>query len=145
MQKPFRMHGFLFLGTFILLLAGLQHLTRERQLLPCSPFCRTFSEKSFTRTAYAANSETQHKDPSATMERFDTATSPKPIVHPEVPRIPANEVKEMLAKKADLVIVDTNPKDFFELWHIPTAVNMPYITLMDNPDKRRHARNAPEG
>lgn len=61
---------------------------------------------------------------------------PKPIVHPEVPRIPALEVKEMLAKKADFVIVDTNPADFFDMWHIPTAINIPYIKMMDNPDKR---------
>ena len=60
----------------------------------------------------------------------------RPIVHPEVPRIAAGKVKEMLAKKADFVIVDTNPADFFESWHIPTAVNIPYIVLMDNPNKR---------
>ncbi len=60
----------------------------------------------------------------------------KPIVHPEVPRIPALEVKEMLAKKADFVIVDTNPADFFDMWHIPTAINIPYIIMMHNPGKR---------
>lgn len=59
----------------------------------------------------------------------------KPAVHPEVPRIPAEEVKDMLAEKADFVIVDTNPADFFELWHIPTAVNIPYVILMDSPDR----------
>ncbi len=42
----------------------------------------------------------------------------------------------MLAKKDDFVLVDVNPKDFFEMWHIPTAISVPYITLADNPSKR---------
>lgn len=42
----------------------------------------------------------------------------------------------MLEAKADFVIVDTNPNDFFETWHIPTAINIPYSVLMDNPEKR---------
>ena len=58
------------------------------------------------------------------------------IAHPEVFRIPAKEVKEMLAKKADFVLVDTSPADYFEMWHIPSAVNIPYITLADDPSKR---------
>lgn len=60
----------------------------------------------------------------------------KKVAHPEVPRIPASEVKGMLEKKADFVIVDTNPADYFELWHVPTAVNIPYNS-MDDSDKRR--------
>jgi rhodanese-related sulfurtransferase len=65
-------------------------------------------------------------------------TPPKKlIVHPEVLRIPALEVKEMLGKKADFVIVDTNPTDFFDVWHIPTAINIPYIKMMDNPENRK--------
>ena len=64
-----------------------------------------------------------------------TVTPKRQIVHPEVPRIPAEDVKEMLAKKDDFVLVDVNPKDFFKMWHIPTAINIPYITLADNPSK----------
>jgi rhodanese-related sulfurtransferase len=70
-------------------------------------------------------------------KQADSHAARKPIVHPEVPRIPALEVKEMLARKADFVIVDTNPADFFDMWHIPTAVNIPYIKMMDNPESRR--------
>ena len=66
----------------------------------------------------------------------DAVTPKKQIVHPEVPRIPAKEVKEMLANKADFVLVDTNPADYFELFHIPTAISIPYITLADDPSKR---------
>ena len=63
------------------------------------------------------------------------ASSKVALAHPEVPRIPAEDVKEMLAQKADFVLVDVNPKDFFKMWHIPTAINIPYITLADNPSK----------
>jgi rhodanese-related sulfurtransferase len=73
---------------------------------------------------------------SSQAETGKSASCQKPIVHPEVPRIPALEVKEMLAKKEDFVIVDTNPADFFDMWHIPTAINIPYIKMMDNPGKR---------
>ena len=66
----------------------------------------------------------------------DVVTPKKQMVHPEVPRIPAKEVKEMLANKADFVLVDTNPADFFELFHIPTAISIPYIKLADDPSIR---------
>ena len=32
------------------------------------------------------------------------------LAHPEVPRIPAKEVKQLIAKKADIVIIDTQPQ-----------------------------------
>lgn len=51
---------------------------------------------------------------------------PVKIIHPEVQRIPASELKDMLAKKADLVLIDVNPKDFFDTWHIQSAISIPY-------------------
>lgn len=71
----------------------------------------------------------------------DTATpragaSPKAILsHPEISRIAALEVKELLAKKADIVIVDTQPPENYEMWHIPTAVNIPYIPTANPTDR----------
>ena len=59
------------------------------------------------------------------------------VVHPEVPRIPAEEVKEMIGNREDFVLVDTNPSDHFELWHIETAVNIPYLALGNDPSLRR--------
>jgi rhodanese-related sulfurtransferase len=56
-------------------------------------------------------------------------------IHPEVLRIHASEVKDLLAKKADIVVVDVNSKDFFDSWHIPSAINIPYNS-MDNAAKR---------
>jgi rhodanese-related sulfurtransferase len=57
------------------------------------------------------------------------------LTHPEVPRITALEVKQLIAKKADIVIIDTQPAENYEMWHIPTAVNVPYIST-GNPTDR---------
>jgi len=57
------------------------------------------------------------------------------LAHPEVPRIPAKEVKQLIAKKADIVIVDTQPPDNYDMWHIPSAINIPYIST-GNPTDR---------
>ena len=57
------------------------------------------------------------------------ATPKIQIVHPEVPRIPAAELKELLARKADIVLVDVNPKDSFDMFHIPSAINISYASL----------------
>jgi rhodanese-related sulfurtransferase len=78
----------------------------------------------------------QEKNQALQRESSDGAPPKIKLVHPEVPRIPAKEVKEMLAKKADFVLVDTSPADYFELWHIPTAINISYITLADDPSKK---------
>jgi len=64
------------------------------------------------------------------------AESPRAIiVHPEVPRIAALEVKRLIEKKADFVIIDTQSAENYEMWHIPTAVNIPYIST-GNPTDR---------
>jgi rhodanese-related sulfurtransferase len=78
----------------------------------------------------------QETNPASQRKSSDGASPKIKLAHPEVPRIPAKEVKEMLAKKADFALVDTSPADYFELWHIPTAINIPYITLADEPSKR---------
>jgi rhodanese-related sulfurtransferase len=57
------------------------------------------------------------------------------IDHPEVPRIAALEVKRLIEKKADFIIIDTQPAENYQMWHIPTAVNIPYIST-GNPTDR---------
>jgi len=65
-----------------------------------------------------------------------TAASAKvALSHPEVPRIAALKVKELIAGKADIIIIDTQPAENYEMWHIPTAVNIPYIPT-GNPTDR---------
>jgi rhodanese-related sulfurtransferase len=58
----------------------------------------------------------------------ESANPPIKISHPEVPRIPANELKNLLNKKADIVLVDVNSKDSFDTYHIPSAINIPYAS-----------------
>lgn len=57
------------------------------------------------------------------------------IAHPEVPRIAALEVKKLIEKKADFIIIDTQPAENYQMWHIPAAVNIPYIST-GNPTDR---------
>ena len=57
------------------------------------------------------------------------------LTHPEIPRIAALEVKDMLAKKTDIIIIDTQPPENYEMWHIPTAVNIPYISTGNPADR----------
>ncbi len=73
------------------------------------------------------------------------APAKKPIVHPEVLRITAIEVKDLLAKKANIVVVDVNPKDFFDSWHISSAVNIPYNSMGDVAKRKIKLKNLPFG
>ena len=65
---------------------------------------------------------------SVAQESTGSAASKK-VIHPEVLRIPAAELRDLLAKKADIVVVDVNPKDFFDSWHIPSAISIPYNSM----------------
>jgi rhodanese-related sulfurtransferase len=57
------------------------------------------------------------------------------IAHPEVPRIAALEVKKLIERKADIVIIDTQPAENYEMWHIPAAVNIPYVSTANPTDR----------
>ena len=54
------------------------------------------------------------------------------LAHPEVPRIPARELAGLLERKADVVVIDTQAAENYRMWHIPTAVNVPY-SVGDDP------------
>ncbi len=43
----------------------------------------------------------------------------------EVPRITAEELKDKLDRKADVIVVDARSKDSFERGHIKGAISMP--------------------
>lgn len=72
------------------------------------------------------------------VQESNSASGPEGIklAHPEVPRIPAEKVKKMIAEKADFVIVDTQPPDNYEMWHLPSAVNIPYISTANPMDRQ---------
>lgn len=65
------------------------------------------------------------------------------IAHPEIPRMPAAELVRLLKKKADIVILDTQSADGYEMWHIPTAINIPYIATEDPMDRQLMLMNLP--
>jgi rhodanese-related sulfurtransferase len=89
--------------------------------------CRAFS------TACMAGAETQKK------------ALPVKVIHPEVGRIPAGELKDLLVKKADIVVIDVNPKDFFDSFHIPSAINIPYNSMKGAEERRRKLKEIPVG
>jgi rhodanese-related sulfurtransferase len=58
------------------------------------------------------------------------------LAHPEIPRIPARELVQLLKKKAEIVVVDTQDPDGYEMWHIPSAVSIPYISTEDPTNRQ---------
>jgi len=132
----FRNRQFLFLATILCLFGGLQHISRDKHLSSGSPFCLTSLKNGLPAEVFAANMETQAPEPTAATERSDNASPKKQTVHPEVPRIAADDLKEMLVKSANVVIVDANSADSYEMWHIPSAVNIPYISTADPMDRQ---------
>jgi rhodanese-related sulfurtransferase len=73
------------------------------------------------------------------------AAAPVKIIHPEVLRMPAAELKDLLAKKADIVVIDVNPKDFYDSWHIPSAINIPYNSMDGAAQRERKLKKIPVG
>jgi len=53
------------------------------------------------------------------------------LAHPEVARIPARELLRSIENKADIVIVDTQSAEGYEMWHIPSAINVTYDSTAD--------------
>jgi rhodanese-related sulfurtransferase len=58
------------------------------------------------------------------------------LTHPEVPRMPAKELVQLLKKKADILIVDTQSADGYEMWHIPSAINVTYDSTADPTNRQ---------
>jgi rhodanese-related sulfurtransferase len=58
------------------------------------------------------------------------------LAHPEISRMTAKELVRLLKKKADIVILDTQPPDGYEMWHIPSAINIAYISTADPMDRQ---------
>ncbi len=58
------------------------------------------------------------------------------LAHPEVPRMPAKELVQLLKKKAEILIVDTQSADGYEMWHIPSAINITYDSTADPTNRQ---------
>ena len=67
------------------------------------------------------------------------------IAHPEIPRIPARELVQLLKSKADIVVVDTQASDGYEMWHLPSAVNISYISTEDPTNRQLMLMALPMG
>jgi hypothetical protein len=52
------------------------------------------------------------------------------LLYPEIPRISAEEVKNLINKKSELVIVDTREESVFAAGHITGAINI-HTNLFD--------------
>ena len=71
--------------------------------------------------------------------RSGTAEKPQSkvkVAHPEVPRMPARELVQLLRNKAEILIVDTQSADGYEMWHIPSAINVTYDSTADPTNRQ---------
>lgn len=53
------------------------------------------------------------------------------LAHPEVERITAEELKQLIDQDADIVIVDTRDSISYDYGHIPGAINIYYDPTAD--------------
>ncbi len=65
---------------------------------------------------------------SAVVQKAETKAK---LAHPEVPRMPAKVLVQLLKKKADIIIVDTQSAEGYEMWHIPSSINITYDAMAD--------------
>jgi len=78
--------------------------------------------------------------PVIAQERLSTAagkaeTGAK-LAYPEVTRIPAKELMQLIKSKANIVIVDTQAADGYEMWHIPSAINITFDSTANPTDRQ---------
>ena len=59
------------------------------------------------------------------------SSSPRKFL--DVPRIKPEELKKLIDKKADIVIVDTQDERIYQLGHIKRAINFPWASTVKNP------------
>jgi rhodanese-related sulfurtransferase len=62
--------------------------------------------------------------------------SEEKVVHPEIPRITAEELKQMIDKGTDLVAVDVRDSGSYEAGHIKGAINIYYDPTSDPMDRQ---------
>jgi len=51
----------------------------------------------------------------------------------QVKSIKCEQLKKMLDDKADIVVVDNQPKEAYDIEHIPGAINFPWVTEVRPP------------
>jgi rhodanese-related sulfurtransferase len=51
----------------------------------------------------------------------------------EIEKVQVEELKKMIENKADMVVVDNQPKVAYDMGHIPGAINFPWATEIKRP------------
>lgn len=51
----------------------------------------------------------------------------------EIEKVQVEELKKMMENKADIVVVDNQPKVAYDMGHIPGAINFPWATEIKRP------------
>ena len=65
-----------------------------------------------------------------------TASAKEDIVLPNIPRITAEELRQMIDKGADLVIIDTRDSGSYDAGHIKGAINIYYDPTADPTERQ---------
>ncbi len=72
----------------------------------------------------------------ALMNAFPSASAKEEVVLPNIPRITAEELRQLIDKGADLVTVDVRDSGSYEAGHIKGAVNIYYDPTGDPMDRQ---------
>jgi len=67
---------------------------------------------------------------------FSAASAKEEVVLPNIPRITAEELKQMIDKGADLVAVDTRDSGSYDAGHIKGAINIYYNPTADPTERQ---------
>lgn len=70
------------------------------------------------------------------MSAFPVALAKEEVVLPNLPRITAEELRQLIDKKADFVAVDVRDSGSYEAGHIKGAVNIYYDAAADPMDRQ---------
>ena len=72
----------------------------------------------------------------AFMSTISTTYGAEDVVLPEIPRIKAEELRQMVDKGADIVVVDVRDSGSYEAGHIKGAINIYYDSTADPMDRQ---------
>jgi rhodanese-related sulfurtransferase len=72
----------------------------------------------------------------ALISAYTTASAKEDVVLPNIPRISAEALRQMIEKGADLVAIDTRDSGSYEAGHIKGAVNIYYNPTADPTDRQ---------
>jgi len=63
------------------------------------------------------------------------------VAHPEIPRIPIDELKKLIDAKAEVIILDTQLKNIYDKGHIKGALSFPWKPDVSEADVEKFGKN----